>query len=284
MKKISFFLAAICTLSAFTMTVFAAASQKESFDIPYAVTAPTIDGKKGSGEWDNALVRTLTASNVDEPTKTGAKTEGATFSWMWDDKGVYFLAEVNDTTPMSGAHKTGNGSYNAKDGIQFCIYGNNTVSGNANGTLLFYSVVPKTSDGTPAIGEHFCYGNGSAGKDVPASDAQIAAEYTDGGYVLEGFIAKESLTKPNPAVDFKAGGSFALGNIIMDEFDGKTTALFTDTAWFSGKNSNMYTLSADKKAGYVEPEAAPSTADPAILAALAALAAGAAAIVSKKRR
>jgi len=288
MKKISIILAALCIFSAVTVASSAAASKKEEFVIPYAVTAPTIDGEIGDGEWDNALVRDLTAADVDEPTNKGAKFEGATFYWMWDEEGLYFLAEVNDKTPMKTPFAPGSGSYNAKDGVQISIYGDDKTTGSTAGTLLFYSFAPTSTDGSALIGEHFCYGTGSAGKDVPASEGDVAATYGKTGYVIEGFIAKEGLAKPKPAVDFKAGASIPLANIVLDEYDGATTAIFTDTAWFSGVESNKYILSEDETAGYVEvadaPAGAPATFDAVTLAGIAAAASAFAAYVSKKRK
>ncbi len=300
-KFLAFALCALMVTMAMTVTASAAATKNERFDIPYAVNAPTIDGVIEDGEWENALERVLTPNNVDEPTNTGFKTEGGTFLWMWDDTGVYLAATIKDTTPMSSYHRAGQGSYNAKDGVQVCIYPNGELSGSTVKTLLFYSFCPYADNGSAVMGEHFCYGTGSAGADIPANEGKIAAKYSKTSYVIEVFLSKESLTKTTPAMKFAAGTTFALANIILDDQDGSKTAIFTDTAWFSGVESNKYTLNADLTAGYVEeiveeteapaaaaaassaPKAA-KTADMGIVLALTALLGSSVTFVSSKRR
>nr|MBQ4320574.1 hypothetical protein [Clostridia bacterium] len=287
MKKLTVLLAVLLAVSALAMSASAAAATGKEFKIPYAVTAPEIDGVIDDGEWDNALVRKLDASNVDEPTKKGAKFEGATFQWMWDDAGIYFVAEVKDTTPMATPFAPKAGSYNSKDGVQVCIYGSPTGKGSTVKTLLFYSFAPTSTTGEALIGEHFCYGTGSKGADVPANEGAVAATYSKTGYVVEGFIAKEGLAKTTPAIAFKEGTLLPLANIVLDEYDGKTTAIFTDTAWFDANTSNKYVLTKAETAGFVPEETkaptAAATMDPIALLAAAAVLSGAV-VVSKKRK
>ncbi len=293
MKKLLASLMALTTVSSLAVGVSAAASTNEEFTIPFASTAPVIDGVIDEGEWDNALVRELDASNVDEPTKIGTKFEGATFHWMWDDAGIYFAAEVTDTTPMAEPYKEpGVGSYNAKDAVQVCIYGDPTATGSSVKTLLFYSFAPTSTTGEALIGEHFCYGNGSTGADVPAGEGDVAATYNKGkGFVVEGFIAKEGLAKTEPSIEFGDGTSLPLANIVLDEVNGKTS-IFTDTAWFDATKSNKYILSSDETAGIEVIEEAPAaetttaaaTADFVTISALAAVISLAGAVVSKKRK
>lgn len=252
-KVLSLLLCAVLTVSLLSVTAFADATTKVNFEMPYCIAAPVFDGVIADGEWEGALVRVLTADNVSDPTNSGLVCQGGTFYWMWDETGLYFAADVVDKSPMADYITTGNGSYNAKDGIQVNIFPDDTVAGSTAGTLLFFSFVPTTTDGTPALGEHFCYGTGSAGADVPAGEGAIAATYSKTGYVIEGWISAASLAKMTPALKIADGVSVPLANIIMD-IDGSTQALFTDTAWFSGIDSNKYVLTTAKTAGLVEVE------------------------------
>ena len=207
---------------------------------------------------------------------------------MWDDAGIYFVAEVKDTTPMAAPFAPKGGSYNEKDGVQVCIIAEPTLTASKAKALLFYSFAPTSTTGEALIGEHFVYGTGSKGADVPASDGKVAATYSKTAYVVEGFIAKEGLAMTTPAIKFGDGTSLALANIVLDQFDGKTTAIFTDTAWFNAPDSNKYILTDDVAAGFIPqaekaPTKAPATADPIILLAAAAILSGAV-VVSKKRK
>ncbi len=249
MKKLmSVCMTVILACSIFTAGISAEATTNEQYNIPKANTAPVIDGKITDDEWDNALVRELTADNVSDPSNTGLDFAGATFRWMWDDAGMYVFASVNDTTEPDAYPVGGDGSYNSGDGIQVCIYADDTLTGSEIETLFFFSMIPKADDGKAYVGEHFVYGIGTAGDNV--DEAQIAVQNKDGGYDIECFIAKEAFVKSTPPVEIKEGTVLPLANIVMEK-DGATQALFTDTAWFSGVDSNKYTLTSDV-AGHVE--------------------------------
>lgn len=256
MKKLAALMTVVLIASMFTVLVYADASTNESFDIPKAAVAPVIDGKITDDEWDNALVRVLTKDNVSEPTAVGLEFAGATFRWMWDDAGLYVFAQVTDKTVADSAPAGGSGSYNSGDGVQVCIYADPTLSGSEMYTLFFFSLMPKADDGNAYIGEHFVYGTGATGADV--DEAKIAVSYNDNGYDIECFIAKEAFAQSEPAIVIKEGTSLPLANIVMEK-DGATQALFTDTAWFSGVDSNKYTLTS-AVAGHVEKAAEPEPA------------------------
>jgi len=252
MKKIiSLLVIAILLISSAMMSSFAAGTENEKFDIPKANQAPVIDGKIDGDEWDNALVRTLTADNVTDVTNTDIAFQGATFRWMWDDAGMYLFAEITDATAATTVHSPNAGSYNSGDGIQVCVYAGSDLEGSNVGTLFFYSLVI-ANDGNAYIGEHFVYGDGGSGGDVPANEATVACVASGSSYVIEAFIAKAAWAKSDPAIVIAEGASLPLANIIMDQNDA-AQALFTDTAWFSGINSNKYTLT-NAVAGHVEAE------------------------------
>jgi hypothetical protein len=190
----------------------------------------------------------LTTDNVKQVSGTIPLNGTNNFYYMWDDAGLYVFADIQDittTTPIAA----GAGSYNSGDGIQVCIYADPTNEGANHGKLYFFSLIPAADDGKPYIGEHFVFGTDSAGADVPT--AQIAAVKDGTKYTIEALIQKEAFTGSDPVITIQAGTVLPLASIIM-EHDGTEQALFTDTAWFSGVNSNKYTLSPDATAGHTE--------------------------------
>jgi cellulose/xylan binding protein with CBM9 domain len=63
--------------------------------------AVVIDGKKDTGEWDGALVFVLDRPEQDaiQPSKQDPATFSGTYSFKWDEKGMYVYGEVIDATP-----------------------------------------------------------------------------------------------------------------------------------------------------------------------------------------
>ncbi len=288
MKKLfSLLLASLCVVS-LAVTAGAAATMNEQRNIPMAATAPTIDGVISGDEWDNALTVKVNKDTTDAVSGTLDTCPDATYYWMWDYSGLYFFADVKDSTAPDTVHPRNNGSYNSGDGVQFCIYPDVNGTGNAAGDLYFWSLVV-ANDGNAEIGEHFVFGTTSAGADV--EDAVIACTKNGTNYTLEAFmpaVCWESSNKPIVVVE---GTTFAMSNVLMEQ-DGATQSLMSDSAWFDGVTSNKYTLTTDV-AGHVDaPEvvedvvetpAAPQTFDMGVIAAVAAIVSAAGYAISKKR-
>ncbi len=290
MKKLfAMLLASVCALS---MAATAGAySNDTKYDIPLANTAPTIDGKITDDEWDNALAIPMNKDTLQAVAGTLDTCPEGTFYWMWNYDGLYFFADVKDNTAPDTKHSANAGSYNSGDGIQFCIYPDVTMSGNAVGDLYFWSLVV-TGEGKAEIGEHFVFGTGGSGADV--EDAVVACTQNGSSYTIEAFmpcVCWESSNKPITVVD---GTEFAMTNVIMEQ-DGGTQSLLIDSGWFDANQSNKYTLSADKIAGHVDaPETeaevvdavvdtvAPQTFDAGVIAAVAAIVSAAGYAISKK--
>ena len=294
-KTLSLLLTAICALS-MTVCAMADATNNEQREIPKAATAPTIDGKMTDDEWANALACKVNKDTTTAVAGTLDTCPDATYYWMWDDTGLYFFGSVKDTTPNGVVHNQGDGSYNSGDGIQFCIYPDITASGSEVGTLYFWSLVV-CADGSVGVGEHFTFGTGSAGADVPAAKA-VAVKNGD-SYDIEAYLPASCWESSTPPIDICEGTTFALANVVM-EHDGTNQSLMTDTAWFDGANSNKYTL-VSTPAGHVEaPETeaevvdvvdttaaettveAPKTFDAGIIAAVVAIVSAAGYAISKK--
>lgn len=297
MKKLfSALLAALCVAS-MAVATNAGATNNEERSIPMAATAPTIDGKITGDEWDNALTIAMNKDTMDAISGTlEDNAPNGTFYWMWDYEGLYFFADVTDTTAPDTKHAAGAGSYNSGDGIQFCIYPDLTASGSNVGDLYFWSLVVD-QDGNGQIGEHFVFGTGNAGSDV--ADAKIAVTQNGSSYTIEAFMPCVCWESSNTPITVVEGTTFAMTNVIMEQ-DGGAQSLLIDSSWFDANTANKYTLVTDL-AGHVDaPETeaevidaaaeeapaattAPATFDAGIVAAVAAIVSAAGYAVSKKR-
>ncbi len=60
-----------------------------------------LDAKKDTGEWDGAMTFVLDSKDQDaiQPSKLEPGTFAGTYSYKWDDKGLYVFGEVVDATP-----------------------------------------------------------------------------------------------------------------------------------------------------------------------------------------
>ncbi len=292
MKKLfSLLLASLCVVS-MAVAANAGATMDEKRNIPMAATAPTIDGVISGDEWDNALTLKLNKDTCDAVAGTLDTAPDATFYWMWNYDGLYFFADVKDATAPATVHGPNVGSYNSGDGIQFCIYPDVTMSGNATGDLYFWSLVV-TNEGKAEIGEHFVFGTGSAGADV--EDAVVACTQNGSSYTIEAFMPCVCWESSNMPITVVEGTTFAMTNVVMEQ-DGGTQSLIIDSSWFDGTTANKYTLTTDV-AGHVDaPEteaevvdtvvdtpAAPQTFDAGVIAAVAAIVSAAGYAISKKR-
>ncbi|MGN1408896.1 MAG: sugar-binding protein [Eubacteriales bacterium] len=256
MKKIftALILAAALTVSSAVVTG-AAATENEERSIPKAAVAPTIDGVITEDEWANALAIKVNADTTNAVAGSLDTCPDATYYWMWDDAGIYFFGDVKDETENGAVHTYGEGSYNSGDGIQFCIYPDTTMTGSTAFTLYFWSLVV-CADGEVGVGEHFTFGTGSQGFDVP--EVKAACTKTGNSYTIEAFLPAEVWTDSIPPLEIAEGTTFSMANVLM-EHDGITQSLMSDTAWFDGANSNKYTLTNDV-AGHVDaPETEPET-------------------------
>ena len=208
------------------------------YEIPKASKAPVIDGKFDADEWKGALEIKLDNTNTVDAMPNGVLVcQGGTFRYFWDESGLYVSMEINDSTPVADKFVAGNGSYNGKDGTQIAVYIDPECVNGEVGKMFFFSLCPEANDGKAYIGEHFIYGNGSAGADVP--DAAIASTKTETGYIIECRIDAAAFAKGN--IEIKKGTTLILANIILD-IDNDKQALFVDTAWFNAPNTNNYTL------------------------------------------
>ena len=265
MKKYIILLACVWAF-AMALYVQADATYNEQYEIPKAISSPTIDGVINGSEWDNALHRVLSTENTINLTGAVKEFPPVDLYWMWDENGFYYFADVTDTTLPATVHTPGGGSYNSGDGVQLSIYPDISKSGSSIGDLYFISMVV-TNDGSAAIGEHFVHGTGSAGKDIEG--AVIACTQDGTNYTLEVFIPAECWTASNKPLVFETGTTFAMTNVLMEQ-DGGKQSLICDSAWFDGTSANKYTLTDDpagQESGIVFADELPTAYGAPVLAA-----------------
>lgn len=260
MKKIlSLAVSALLLLSLFGAAAFA--YDPVSYDIPKAVTAPVIDGAMGDGEWDNALVvemMPLADLNyvVDSNNALG---EGTAFRFMWDESNLYYLISVADTSVPDSAPPYGD-ALNSGDGVQFGVFGPTGGDAGVGESHLFFTMHPKTDNGSPDLYEHFNI------VDQIANDthgAKIASTFqNDSAYTVEGYIPwsvfatiyKNGFTDEIKGV---SGQQLRISCVVM-ELNGSDQSLITKGGWFNFDETDIYTLT-DAPAGFIP---APETEAP----------------------
>ena len=211
-----------------------------NYQIPKASAAPTIDGVKSAGEWDNSLIMRVNGNSMYPGGMPESETPpDATFYYMWSEEGLYLFANVLDSTEPFIIHDPGDGSYNSGDGVQLNVYPDPDISGAAAGLIYFWSLVVNSEEAV-SVGEHFIFSDGATGVDVP--DVQAACTKDGFNYTIEAFFPASVWTESDPPLEFKDGTTFGMTNVLMEEYEG-TQTLLCDSAWFNENNEiNTYTF------------------------------------------
>jgi hypothetical protein len=240
MKKILSII--LVTVLAFALCVpFAVSAEPKSFNVPRAAAAPTIDGVINADEWAGALVVEMKAGDdsINVPAGDADGFKGAVFQFMWSEEGIYFSVVSTGNNEPFGVPVADNGSYNTGNGPQFNMFPTRDSAG-AVGETFFFSYHPCADDGKPYVGEHFIYGTGGAGENVP--EAKIAAVMNGNDYTLEGLIPAAALAKSDIPIKVESGAVLIWNNVIMFTDDGGAQGLAADAGWFSAEDCNAYTL------------------------------------------
>jgi len=252
-KFVKKFLGAIIIMTLLViLCIPVSAVQTVSYNMPKAYEAPKIDGIIDPEEWANALVIEFKPRDPNIWLCIGDINdfEGATFYLMWADEGIYFAASVTDTSAPANVPVYGNGSYNGGDAIQFNIFAARDISGAGLGDTLFFSCHPKTDTGQAAVGEHFVYGDGGSGKDVPG--AIVDSVMNGNSYTIEGLLPRTAFGDLNNfPIIIQSGTKFYMNCIVMYQ-DDATQGLVGDNEYFDGAVANEYVL-VDTIAGKVPP-------------------------------
>jgi hypothetical protein len=231
------------------------------YDIPKAVTPPVVDGAAGDGEWDNALaVEMMPLADLNYVADANnALGEGSVFRFMWDESNLYFLISVADKSVPDSAPPYGD-ALNSGDGVQFGVFGPTGGEAGVGETHLFFTMHPKTDNGSPDIYEHFNIVDQIANE---THGAKIASTFqNDSAYTVEGYIPwsvfatvyKNGFTDEIKGV---SGQQLRISCVVM-EMNGGEQSLITKGGWFDFDETDTYTLT-DAPAGFVP---APETEAP----------------------
>jgi hypothetical protein len=155
-----------------------------------------IDGKKSDGEWDGAYSITMDKAEFDviRPSKFKSKEDfSGTYSFKWDDQGIYVLGEVNDATPRLN-DADGSAAWNG-DGIELFIsldWSDPSHTSYIDGSdfHIFLGM-----GATPKWGNEHAGGTDDLG-DIPAKNGAVVN--TDKGYMFEVLVPWAIMNK-----DFK---------------------------------------------------------------------------------
>jgi len=242
MKKITaivLVLFLVATLGTGVMAVEPSVKHSLNYEIPKTAAAPAIDGNFTPAKWAGALVIDWTGNpdlfmcNQDDTKKDCS----ATFYFVWDEKGIYFAADVKDSTRSEVRPEVDEG-YNKGDGPQFFIYAG---EGAWPSDVAGFTFHPERANGTPGVWEHFAIG-------AEDTAAKIASKFkADGsGYIVEGMMPASTLLKTPTPFKLEAGTKFPMVNALMDE-TGEAQYNIFDGAWLdqSLDDMNKYTLSAN---------------------------------------
>jgi len=158
-----------------------------------------LDAKKDAGEWDGAFQFVLDKPEQDaiQPSKLEAGTFAGTYSFKWDEKGIYVLGEVVDATPrLNDANPP---DYWNGDGIELFLaldWSDPLHTTYLEGTDFhtFYGMGE-----TPAWANQSAAGTEDKG---PMKADMLAIVNTDKGYTFELFQSWASL---NPDLKVKEG-------------------------------------------------------------------------------
>jgi Pyruvate/2-oxoglutarate dehydrogenase complex, dehydrogenase (E1) component, eukaryotic type, alpha subunit len=299
-KQLSIILASLIAALSFTVCV----SAKESYSIPTAATAPTIDGTIGADEWNGALKVDASSAKLGwivaaaDDMKIG---DGSYVAFMWDANNLYCAANILDAT--YGTQPASGGALNSGDGVQLCFYSSDTATNGDGTSNMFWDFLPRTGDGDASTAETYEHFNFAATTDLPIKSVVNA----NGNYTMEWAIPWTSFATANSngysTLYTGTAGTAILIEIAIMDHDGTAQALgYTTDEWCVPASNDVYTLTADQ-AGIVPVAetaapvaeapaestdtavvtAAPATADFALVASAIALAAAAFVVFSKKK-
>jgi hypothetical protein len=170
-----------------------------------------LDAKKDAGEWDGAVVFTLDKPEQDaiQPSKMldAPGTFGGTYSFKWDEKGMYVFGEVVDATPR--LNDAAGPDYWNGDGIELFLSldwsdPNHTTYNSGTDFHTFYS-----------MGETPSWANQNADAtddNGPMKADMLAIVNTDKGYNFELFQSWTTLNKDLKVTPGQQIGFFMFAN------------------------------------------------------------------------
>ena len=218
---------------------FSAATQ--SINIPYAETAPVIDGDGNDEIWKSAYKETLNptvaakAGNYVQERNNTTNAATADINVLWNEKGLYFKWVVVDPT-QSFALDLPSPGLNAMDGIQVVIDPFYKRFASVKNCAFCFTFVPYTCPRGSGVGqvptgecswyEHWQWVgiNETIGVKMKASLDKENDNNDDGldqiilvhGYTIEAFLPVEALAINGTSPTFKASTNIGIGFMLMD--------------------------------------------------------------------
>ncbi len=256
-----------------------------SFCLP-AAAAQKFEAASGTAKIDGVMDDAYLAApviKIENYLKGSAKTKG-TARVLWDSKNLYIFYDITDPALSTTVDPSTSYIYKS-DSVEFFVdlaSAPGKLTDINAGQWTAYAPIAKANVGTwGGLGKH---------QTANKANASYAAKVTEKGWTVEMQIPFGADYSP------KAGAVIsAVFHINSDEdgAGGRDYEIFAgdaagqEKAWSSTENYDKLTLTSAKYTAPVkqEPTASPATADAGVLAALAsAVSAGAAVILSKKRK
>ena len=252
-------------------------------NVPYGT--PKIDGKIDAAEWKNAGTFKVDSSTAKAWSGTIPADYSANISVLWDETNLYVSGTIKDASVTCSTE----GKYDM-DAFQLSIDLGQTLYETAENRAIFYSF-GCYEDGTGMLQRQESKNNAVV-KDGENGLVAKTKKTADGwNYELAipfAMLKEDCKLKSGKDVAVAAGTKINVLACYLDfGADGKLANALGTTAtdegtkfdWGPKDHGITFTLQAKKAV-----TAAPATADPAVLALLAAAASGAAALVSKTRK
>jgi hypothetical protein len=193
-----------------------------------------IDGVKKAGEWDNAYTFSLNAAEFDAI--SGANWNGredftGTYSFKWDETGIYVLGEVIDEDPLFASNET---QLWANDGVELYIGLDQSNPGRtAYLAETDFQVITAFTEQPMRVIYHGTSGVAAQGPEPVAAGA-LAVAKTDAGYMFE-YVVRWDYIKPG----FKPEAGQNIGfNMFGNDSDAEVGG--QDTAMTPFKGQQMY--------------------------------------------
>jgi hypothetical protein len=193
----------------------------------------TLDGKKSEGEWANAYTFSLDAAEydaVDGRAWTGKEDFTGTYSFKWNETGLYILGEVTDDDPL---HADRDNLWE-NDGLELYIGLDQSNPGRT--TYLAetdFQVITAFKSQPVRVIYHGTSGVAAQGPDIVPTDV-IAVTKTANGYTFE-YLLRWDFIKPGFVP--KAGQDIGF-NMFGNDSDTDTGG--QDTAMTPFKGKQMY--------------------------------------------
>jgi hypothetical protein len=190
-----------------------------------------IDGKKSDGEWDNAYTFTMDAAEFDAI--NGANWKGkedftGTYSFKWDDTGIYVLGEVIDDDPL---HADRDAIWE-NDGVELYIGLDQSNPGRTSYNLETDFQVITAFKQTPV--RALLQNGGYLKETEPVTGGVLVVTKTSNGYLFE-YLLRWDYFKPGFTP--KAGQEIGF-NMFGDDSDAEVGG--QDTAMTPFKGKEMY--------------------------------------------